>query len=144
MIFLLAGIKNFVYPELNMCWWLYGLMVLNFVTDYIKGRTAKLKFSLDKLKESFFKTIQYTSFLMLLWCLISIANQEIARMIIIMNGAYMILIVMESKSVAENIRDVSPDSNFSKVVLGPFLSLLDLFIKKKISSNEDKNEKPAA
>lgn len=144
------AVINLVYPELQLVWWLYGMMVLDFVIDYIKGRTIKLKFTFEKMKATFLKTVQYTSFLMLLWCLINVMKQDASRVILVMNGAYSLLIVIESKSIGENIRDMSPDSNFSRVVLGPFLSLLDTFIKKKTDDNSkiDKtntavNEKPA-
>lgn len=144
------AVINLVYPELQLVWWLYGMMVLDFVIDYVKGRTIKLKFTFEKMKATFLKTVQYTSFLMLLWCLINVMKQDASRVILVMNGAYSLLIVIESKSIGENIRDMSPDSNFSRVVLGPFLSLLDTFIKKKTDDNSkiDKtntavNEKPA-
>lgn len=136
------AIINLIYPELQLCWWLYGMMVLDFITDYVKGRTIKLKFSLSKMKETMLKTVQYTAFLMLLWCMINILKQDVSRVIVVMNGAYSLLIIIESKSIGENIRDMSPDSNFSRVVLGPFLSLLDTFIKKKTDDTKtDKTDK---
>lgn len=128
---ILATITYFIYPELQLCWWLYALMFLDFITAYIRERTNGRHFTFDKMRNTISKTIQYTAFLMLLWCLLNISGQRLENLILAMNSAYWFLIVIESKSISENIRDISPDSNFSKYVLSPFLALLEALIKRK-------------
>jgi len=127
----LTIVTYFMFPELQLCWWLYALMFLDFITAYIRERTNGRHFNFSKMRDTISKTIQYTAFLMLLWCLLNISGQKLERLIVFMNSAYMFLIIIESKSISENIRDISPDSNFSKYVLSPFLNLLDAIINKK-------------
>lgn len=137
MAAIFAGVTYFIFPELQLCWWLYGLMVLDFITAYIRERANGRQFTFAKMRDSVSKTIQYTAFLLLLWCLVNIAGvRKLEGMIAAMNSAYVFLIIIESKSIGENIRDISPDSNFSKYVLGPFLGLIETVIKKKSASIE--------
>lgn len=137
MAAILAGVTYFIFPELQLCWWLYGLMVLDFITAFIRERANGRHFTFAKMRDSVSKTIQYTSFLLLLWCLINIAGvRKLEGMIAAMNSAYVFLIIIETKSIGENIRDISPDSHFSRYVLSPFLNLIENIIKKKSASIE--------
>jgi len=111
-------IQKFIYNDWNFLVWLLVLMFLDLFTGITKAVRNRTAVTSTGLRNTVIKVFQYGVFLIVIHVLIhfQIDGKEVGVLSYADEAGYTFLIVIEAKSIFENLQVLNPRVDFSGII----------------------------
>lgn len=138
LLFVALGAVTF--PPTKLLVWLFVVMVLDLITGIAKAITKGEKRTSKGYRQTISKFIQYGGAISVSVILSNLKEfedsktSEVYTRVIeyFTSGLVMFIIMIEIKSVLENLEDISPDSDFTRYFIRPINKILEFEFLNKV------------
>jgi len=127
----LPVLEQFVLPDLSMFLVLLFLMGFDFFTGVAKSWLNKKPVTSMKMRQTLPKVTQYMGTIILLNIVAWFSLKSPEKVTYVPNAYYTFLGLVELRSIAENLRDINPESPVAKHIITPVLDSINKILKRK-------------